>query len=258
MNVRAAEVDDYPSFAALFPELESGDPTPSVQKWSGEIAPQTVLAVEGDEVLGYLFYQRLHDDIYVRHLVVAPGARRGGVGRALLAWLRANRGGARRWRLNVKPGNTAAVALYRSMGMEVAYWSLALRLSWAQWGALPEPARGVVSGLLDPQLDAVAERALGLPEGQVAHGRASRRVVVGVIDGAEVAGIALFDPGFPGAFPFRARTPMHARALAEGVRPHVLEDFLQFVVEGDEALRAAALAAGAVVRMETWHMAGPF
>ncbi len=257
VDIRAAEADDYPAFAALFPELESGDPTPKLQKWSDEIAPQTVLAVVGQEVLGYLFYQRLHDDIYVRHLVVAPGARRAGAGRALLGWLRAHKGRARRWRLNVKPGNVPAVALYRSVGMEVAHWSLALRLSFEQWSTFPEPARGVVSGLLDPELDAAAERALGLPEGQVAHARASRRVVVGVIDGAEVVGLALFDPGFPGAFPFRARTPAHARALAEGTRPHVREDDLQFVVEGDEALRAASLAAGAVIRMETWHMEGP-
>lgn len=256
MDIRAAEADDYPSFAALFPELESGDPTPGLQRWTREIAPQAVLAVEGHEVLGYLFYQRLRDDIYVRHLVVAPGGRRMGVGRALLAWLRGNRGSARRWRLNVKPGNAAAVALYRSAGMELAHWSLALRLDWGQWERLPAPGRGVVSGLLDPQLDVAAERAMGLPGGQVAHARASRRVVVGVVDGAEVAGLALFDPGFPGAFPFRARTPAHARALAEAVRPHAREDFLQFVVEGDEALRAAALAAGAIVRMETWHMEG--
>lgn len=257
MDLRRALPHDYEAFAALFPELRSGDPTPSRARWEAEVAPCTWLATLGDEVLGYAFVQRLHREVYVRHLVVAPGARQRGVGRRLLEQVRAEAAGLDGWRLNVKPDNLAAIALYRAVGMEVAYASTAMRATWAQLAMLPEPARGVVAGELEPVLDAAAESALSLPAGQLAHARSVGRRVVCAIDGAGVVALAVFDPGFPGAFPFRARSPAHARALCDALRPHAREDFLNFVVEGDPALREAMLAVGATVRMDTLHMTGP-
>ncbi len=256
MDIRRALGSDYEAFAALFPELVSGDPTPDRARWASEIAPHAWLATRGDDVLGYIFLQRLAREVYVRHVVVAPGARGCGTGRALMEFVRAQFRDLDRWRLNVKPENAAAIGLYRAMGMTVAHASTAMRATWDQLSALPAPARGVVAGDLEPVLDGAAERAMDLPLGQLAHARSTGRRVVCAIDGAEVAALAVFDPGFPGAFPFRARTVPHARALCDGLRPHARQDYLNFVVEGDPGLRQGMLDAGATVRMETLHMVG--
>ena len=126
-QIRRATLADYPHFVRLFPELKTGDATANKGRFESEIVDNMLVVEEGATVVGYTFYQRLRDTGYVRHLVVAPEARRKGYGRLLLRAVREAllAAGLTKWCLNVEPSNPAAVGLYESMGMAFAYNSCA-------------------------------------------------------------------------------------------------------------------------------------
>jgi hypothetical protein len=111
--------------------------------------------------------ERLVDEGYVRQLVVDRRVRRKGVGRALMRRvaddLRSR--GARAWRLNVKPENDAAVALYRSLGLDVQYHTVALFLAWDQIRALAAESGAPAIRPLPQDEDAIIERSFRLPAG---------------------------------------------------------------------------------------------
>src|SRR6476659_9411441 len=139
VTVRRAQPADYPAYARLFPELLIDDPVPSREVWLAEFAPTTWIATIDEAVVGYCFFQEFAQAGYVRNIVVAPGARNRGVGRALMHatadLLRAH--GKPTWRLNVKPDNAAALALYERLGFQRRYASKALRLPWRALENLP-------------------------------------------------------------------------------------------------------------------------
>jgi [ribosomal protein S18]-alanine N-acetyltransferase len=70
------------------------------------------------EAMGFALFWRAADEVHVIDLAVAPEARRGGVGRALLDTVigEARAGDARLLLLEVRAGNAPALALYRSAG----------------------------------------------------------------------------------------------------------------------------------------------
>jgi ribosomal-protein-alanine N-acetyltransferase len=72
----------------------------------------------GGEALGFALFWRAADEVHLIDLAVAPGARRAGLGRALLdAVIREARAGdARLLLLEVRAKNAPALALYRSAG----------------------------------------------------------------------------------------------------------------------------------------------
>ncbi|HSD25668.1 MAG TPA: ribosomal protein S18-alanine N-acetyltransferase [Vicinamibacteria bacterium] len=87
--------------------------------------PGGVFVLEGpprhDAVTGicaYCAFRLVLDEMHVMNLAVAPGARRRGLGRRLLAFAlrRAARAGARAAFLELRVGNQAALALYESLG----------------------------------------------------------------------------------------------------------------------------------------------
>lgn len=73
---------------------------------------------ESGAVAAYIFFRRIADEVHIFRIAVAPAWRRRGMGARLVdACLRAaGRAGARAALLEVRPSNTAAVALYRSYG----------------------------------------------------------------------------------------------------------------------------------------------
>jgi ribosomal-protein-alanine N-acetyltransferase len=81
-------------------------------------------AVAGGRVLGYAMLRGWDEGYDEPSLGIAvhPEARSTGLARALMLYLHAEarRRGARRIRLKVYPGNAPALALYRSLGYEVA------------------------------------------------------------------------------------------------------------------------------------------
>jgi ribosomal protein S18 acetylase RimI-like enzyme len=257
--IRRASIDDHPTFVRLFPELGVDDPIPGRDAWAAGYAPFTLIAHgDGADALGFAFTQEYADTGYVRNVVVAPEARRRGVGRALMeATARHLRGaGKARWRLNVGPQNVAARTLYESLGMRTLYASRAVRLPWAAADALP--TSGDVVEELAPARDAELEALFDLPRGQLGAQRGMGRTILAARSDERLRGVAVFAPAFPGAFPFRALGRGAARRLIEAMharvadRPHV-----NLVIDDDEALVSHLVAGGAEVRQDFLHLAGP-
>lgn len=85
---------------------------------SGSNGHDLLLAEIGEQYAGYIHSQLIVDELTVLNLLVRPTWRRQGIaGQLLCAALQsAERGGATRCLLEVRAGNVAALALYRSMG----------------------------------------------------------------------------------------------------------------------------------------------
>ena len=257
--IRRAGVEDYSAFARFFPELMVDDPIPGPETWASVIAPSTWLAVREGEVVGYCYFEEYVDSGYVRSVVVAPTARRSGVGsqlmRATAEHLRSQ--GKTSWRLNVRPSNQAAVALYRALQMRTKYVATSLRLPWAALPALPAGAAGVQT--LAPGRDAQLERQFDLPKGQLASARDKGRLLfeaTSVADGTS-EGLAVFDPKFPGAFPFRVAAVDAVTPLLNAMRHYVpTDEHINLVAEDDERLATLLVRAGAHIKDEILHMQG--
>jgi ribosomal protein S18 acetylase RimI-like enzyme len=261
--IRDARDAEHEAVAALFLELETREPPPGRERYLSELLEGTLVAELDGRVAGYLYAQVLADAGYVRHVATAPWARRRGVARELFRSVkrRFRAAACATVRLNVKPDNHAAVALYRGEGLAPAYRSRVMRFALT---AIPgAPREGVVGGLLDPRRDAEAEGIFELPRGQLGAARALGRRIVGLLrpepGGAlpTIAGVACFDPAFPGAFPFRVTESSLGPALLDACRAHALVDEVQLVIEDDEALGDWLAAEGAETRFDLEHFVGP-
>ena len=257
--VRRATPGDYPSFARLFPELLVDDPVPTAEIWASTFVPSTWVAVRGPQVLGYCYCQKYAASGYVRNVVVAPQARRAGMGRELMrtmaAELRAQ--GKTSWCLNVKADNLAALALYQGVGMTLKYRSCSFRFDWGALSAMPAGSAAVRS--LPAAREALLEALFDLPGGQLASARGLGRSLLEAItsDGQTPLGLAVFDPKFPGAFPFRVKSLDAVTPLLEAMRQLVpTDEFVNLVAEDDEQLVALLLEVGASLRHEIVHLAG--
>jgi len=267
-RIRAAEPSDHAAFERLFPELAVDDPPMTVEKFVREVMPTMILAMpeegaaEPDRAVGYAHFQIIDDLAYVRHIVTAPEVRKRGVGRALMAAIveRARAAGCPSWCLNVKRENTAAIALYRAVGMAAAHESKALHMDWANIEAVPVNVHDthVTSRLLEPEDDARVETALGLMNGQLAMARGfGGRVLLGLFEDETVVGAAVFHPAFPSAYPFRAARPELAFRLLRAIRPLAPSDlFIRVMSEAQPAIAEALIAAGAKVVHDIVHMKG--
>jgi len=256
--VRPARPDDHAVVAALFLELETGDPPLTAERFTNELCPSTLVAERDGEVIAYLFTQSMRDTLYVRHVATARSARRSGAAKALFAATKAaaRARGATQICLNVKPENTPAIALYEREGMAYRYASEAHRFSWAKVPG--HTIAGVTSAVLEPRFDAELEARFALPAGQIASTRAiATRVIVGLFQGEGPVGLACFDPKFPGAFPVRVAAPALFPALLDACRAHAIQDEMNMVIEDAPALSAWLAAAGAPSRMSFVHYAGP-
>ncbi len=258
-TIRPASGGDYTAFASLFPELEVDDPIPPPQVWESVLAPCTRVAVAGEDVVGYCFSQEYEDTGYIRHLVVAPRARRRGVGRSLMQDIagRLRKNGKRFWRLNVKVDNHAALALYQGLGMNVQYAATSLRLPWTALESIPSGL--AVTRELEPARDSILENLFDLPRGQLAYARSQGRLLLEAVSGSDQmpTGVAVFDASFPGAFPFRVVETDAVAPLLQAIRAHAsTHESVQLVAEDDVRLSAMLVAAGATVKDEILHLKG--
>jgi ribosomal protein S18 acetylase RimI-like enzyme len=263
LTIRAARTSDYPDFARLFPELLVGDPVPGLDRWRDEMVPSSLIAERDGQVVGYSYFQLIGTTGHIRNVVVAPQARGGGVGLALMTAMRRRfaEAGISTWNLNVKPDNQPARRLYERCGMQAQYSSTALGLRWELLAAVPGSPEAVVTQVVPPAEDGQFERALNLLPGELQGGRAlPGRVVIGVRRAADSTpvGAAVFNPAFPGAYPFRVAQPVYCAALLGGMRAHALpqHDWVGMFIENDTAAVAALVAAGATVRLEALHYQG--
>jgi ribosomal protein S18 acetylase RimI-like enzyme len=261
LRIRAATPADYPTFVRFFAELGTGHAPLAQERWQATAMPTTLLFERRDTPVGYCMYEVLTATGYVRNVVVAPEARGHGVGRAMMDELR------RRFRaagctgmcLNVKPDNAPAIALYTRAGMQPRYAAASVRLAWSALAGLPQPDPLLRAAELPVADHALFERQLALEPGIVQRRRElPDMLVLGLWAGDAPAGIACFDPHFPGATPFRARDVGAARALLEAVQQRNPQlRGIAVVVEDDPALMEALRGAGAELLLEMLHFHGP-
>jgi len=260
VRIRPATAADHPTFVRLFPELEVDETPWGSARFSAEMVATTLIAEDGDDrAIGYAYFKLIGESAHVSQIVVAPDARRRGVGLAFFEAIasRALREGCKTWRLNVKRDNTAAISLYERVGMMPAFESVALRMDWSAVGTGDE---GVITRLVEPSDDERVERAMSLLSQQLTAMRAVGGRVLLLAEGyGEVLGVAVFDPRFPGASPFRAARPEVALALLRALRPSARSEdtFLNVTLEAQPAIAQTLIAMGARVRFEMLHMSGP-
>lgn len=260
IRLRPAVAADYPSFERWFSMLESGDPTPSAQRWNDELVPCCTVAESNGHAVGYCLAQVFGSDGYVRHLVVDPSARRTGAGRLLLraAMSTMRSAGCTGWRLNVRDDNAPALSLYASLGLEIHHGCTALRFAPSLVDTLPRSSRAAEVVEPDAKQIAVLERRFDLPVGQLDSSRVHpKRAVLGLLpEGSSSPGVATFDSVRQGSFPFRAGSMDGAYALLEILRSRSTGPHMGIVSEDIDAFTERLVGAGAQVTFRFVHMRG--
>lgn len=260
-TIRPARAEDHAFVAAMVPELGSGDPPPSAERFAARMQAGTLIAEVGGRAAGYIHRQLLRGEVYVRHVVVAPGFRGRGVGRALMHAVRdeARKLGANTWRLNVKPENTPAVELYRSVGMLQVHTSVALRFAWGLEARLPAAPDPIELRTPPPENLPTLEARFGVPAGQLHSLSQTRGVFVRAVHRAhttKAVGVVAFDVGFPGCFPFCIEDPADVGDTLRALQKLATQDDMGVVVEGHDTLAQALIDAGAEVKVRFVHMCG--
>jgi ribosomal-protein-alanine N-acetyltransferase len=83
--------------------------------------PMVVVRRPGEEVVGYIVYWRIRDDVQVNNVAVDPGCRGLGLGEAMVRYViaRSREAAATFITLEVRQSNTPALTLYRKLGFEI-------------------------------------------------------------------------------------------------------------------------------------------
>jgi GNAT superfamily N-acetyltransferase len=262
---RPAVSDDHAAFARLFPELGVSDPLPTPEQFAARMVPHTVMLTEGSErgdPVGYGFWLLYGRTAHVVQIVVDPRVRGRGAGRALMEEVRrrVRAAGGRRWYLNVKQDNVAAMRLYEGCGLAIEQEGWAVKTRWTELATLTGP-RDVATPFTPSKADDAALAALGVDEARVELLRARPGVVLLALaeggrlaDGGRVVAFAAFDPAFPGVYPVRVARVELAAALFDGLRAHARVDELNVFVEGDRGLYETLRGAGARLEHALYRM----
>jgi DNA-binding NarL/FixJ family response regulator/GNAT superfamily N-acetyltransferase len=258
-SVRLATSSDYAAFARLFPELAVPEPIPTEEHFTAHMLPRVVVLSDGEDVLGYAFWQVYGTTAHVMNVVIAPTARGRGAGARLMADVRerAIAEGCVRWYLNVKKDNALAIRLYEREGMHRELESATTRLPWTAVDALGAAAlTGIEAFEPSPSDDDAIAARFGLDRERIALLRTRSGIVLRALRDAQhaIVGFTAFDPSFSSAYPFRVARPELARPLFEALRPHARQPDLIVSVEGDAPLTRALVTAGGRVEFELAQM----
>jgi ribosomal-protein-alanine N-acetyltransferase len=123
--VRRMKAEDLPSVGAI--EALSFPNPWSESTFMGEIQntpvsfPFVVVRKPEDEVVAYIVFWQIRDDVQVNNIAVRPDCRGLGVGAALMRFAidKSRAAGATFMTLEVRQSNAAAQALYGKLGFEV-------------------------------------------------------------------------------------------------------------------------------------------
>ena len=83
--------------------------------------PLVVVRKPGDEVVGYIIFWHIREDVQVNNVAVHPDFRGKGIGEALMRHVidKVRKSGATFMTLEVRASNAAAVTLYKKLGFEI-------------------------------------------------------------------------------------------------------------------------------------------
>lgn len=83
--------------------------------------PLVVVHRPGNEVVGYIIFWHIREDVQINNVAVRPDFRGKGIGEALVCHIieKVRKNGATFVTLEVRPSNAAAVALYKKLGFEI-------------------------------------------------------------------------------------------------------------------------------------------
>jgi ribosomal-protein-alanine N-acetyltransferase len=83
--------------------------------------PLVVVRRPGDEVVAYIIYWQVGDDVQVNNVAVHPDCRGLGLGEAMMRYAiaKVREAGAAFMTLEVRPSNAPAVSLYKKLGFEI-------------------------------------------------------------------------------------------------------------------------------------------
>ena len=83
--------------------------------------PMVVVRRPGEEVVGYIVYWQIRDDVQVNNIAVHPECRGLGLGEAMMRYAiaKSREAGATFVTLEVRQSNTPALTLYRKLGFEI-------------------------------------------------------------------------------------------------------------------------------------------
>jgi len=252
LEIRAATPADHPSFLRLVDMLVPDEPMVLGPRFEREFMPTTLIAESAGNCVGYTYFRVHPDRGHLGHLVIAPEARRTGVGRALVtaAIARLKAAGSTQITLNVRPANTAARALYESFGLKPIRTNRALKLLWTS-----VPTEGPAATAIEVTHDAALEDEFELAAGTFAMYRAKAdRIFLRCEDG-----VTIYDTAYGGSATFKARSLEAAWTLLRGIRATAspTAEHVLLSLEDNLELTNALLAAGAALRMETLFMTAP-
>ena len=260
LRARPANADDYDLLVRFHRYFELPDPDPARDWWERFHVHARFVEDESGRAVGYGLAYRLDQLAYVLHVSVEPDARRRGVGRAVMECLakKLRDDGTTRWALNVKEENAPAIALYRSLGLEVAFVIEVLRIDVTKVAALPASSVSVETS--EPNEDRTVEDTFRFDHGRLERFREMPdRVLLRAREADRIVGVAGLDPRFPGAPIFRARDAGVARRLLEHMQTRVKPEVehLRLVLEDDDRLARVLVSAGGEREMKLLRMVGP-
>jgi GNAT superfamily N-acetyltransferase len=261
--LRPARPEDHAAFARLFLELKVPEPPPPPAAWEAELMPLALFHDGPQGPLAYTLVDVLGELGYVMQLVVAPEARRQGLGKRMMEGVAARfrERGCRRWALNVKKDNTAALALYTSLGMRPAREMTTLKITRAQVEALPTAPEGLAVVPVAESEWAPLTEAFQLMPGKLERfsKRPSHKLLrLSRAGEPEPMRLGMMDLRSGGVlFPFFAATPGHARVLLEHAFRQQRTETVNVTVIDDAPLAALLRDAGGRVEMEIQELQGP-
>jgi GNAT superfamily N-acetyltransferase len=263
-GLRPGRFEDYPVFARLFLELGVAEPPPPREVWAAELLPLSVFHEGPQGPRAYAVMDVMGEVGFVQQIVVDAAARGQGVGRRIMGALaeRFRERGCRRWALNVKRDNVAALGLYTSLGMKPRREATTLTVSQAQVDALPPAPPGLdVVPAVEADWAKLTEAFRLIPSKleRLAKRPSHRLLRLSRAGEVEPWGLGMMDLRSGGVlFPFFAATPGHARVLLEeALRRMGTQGPLHVVVTDDAPLEQQLRGAGAAVEMETLELQGP-
>jgi ribosomal-protein-alanine N-acetyltransferase len=83
--------------------------------------PFVVVRRPGEEVVAYIVFWQIRDDVQVNNIAVHPDFRKNGIGEALMRHVieKVRKNGATFMTLEVRPSNAPALTLYKKLGFEI-------------------------------------------------------------------------------------------------------------------------------------------